>query len=80
MTNKKEAKELSPKEMQELREKTFDFYSEQIPVLEVQCQVEELKARIANARYQTVEGRIRLTQLTHEINKAEENAESKSNK
>ena len=80
MSKKKETKNLSSEEMQTLREKTFDFYSEQIPLLEIQCQVEELKARISNARYQTMEGRIRLSQLTHEINKAEKNAESKSNK
>jgi len=80
MPKNKKAKELSPEEMQELRDKTHKFYSEQIPVLEVQCQVEELKARIAAARYQTIEGRVRLTQLTHEINQAEEDAKSESNK
>ena len=80
MTKEKEAKELSPKEMEELREKTFDFFSDQIPVLEIQCKVEELKARISKARFDTIENRIRLTQLTHEINEAEKNAESQDNK
>jgi len=80
MTKEKEAKELSPKEMEELREKTFDFFSDQIPVLEIQCKVEELKARISKARFDTIENRIRLTQLTHEINEAEKNAKSQDNK
>jgi hypothetical protein len=80
MTKEKEPKQLSPKEMQELREKTFDFFSDQVSVLEIQCKVEELKARIAKARLDTIENRIRLTQLTHEINEAEKNAESEDNK
>ena len=80
MEKEKEAKELSPKEMEELREKTFDFFSDQVPVLEIQCKVEELKARISKARFDTIENRIRLTQLTHEINEAEKNAKSQDNK
>lgn len=80
MATEKEAKELSPKEMEELREKTFDFFSDQVPVLEIQCKVEELKARISKARFDTIENRIRLTQLTHEINEAEKNAKSQDNK
>ena len=80
MPKKQETKNLSPKEMQKLREKTYDFFEEQIPVLSIQCEVEELKARISKARFQTLEFRIKLTQLTHEINQAEKDAESESNK
>ena len=80
MPQKKPQKELSPEEMSELRQKTFDFYSEQAPVLEIQCKVEELKARISIARFQALESKIRFTQLTHEMNQAEKNAKSENNK
>ena len=80
MAKEKKPKQLSPKEMEELREKTYDFFSDQVPVLEIQCKVEELKARISKARFDTIENRIRLTQLTHEINEAEKNAKSQDNK
>jgi len=80
MSKKKENKDLSPEEIKKLREKTYDFFEEQIPVLTIQCEVEELKARIAKARFNTLENRIKLTQLTHEINQAEKDAESEANK
>jgi hypothetical protein len=80
MSKTKETKDLSPKEIQELREKTYDFFEEQIPVLSIQCEVEELKARISKARFESLESRIRLTQLTHEINQAEKDAKSETNK
>ena len=65
-----------------LWKKTFDFYSDQIPLLEVQCKVEEFKARIAIAKFTTMEHKVRYMQLTHELNQVEkeEDAESKSGK
>jgi|9_EtaG_2_1085328.scaffolds.fasta_scaffold17017_3 hypothetical protein len=80
MSKKKKSEDLSPEEIQKLREKTYDFFEEQIPVLTIQCEVEELKARIAKARFNTLENRIKLTQLTHEINQAEEDAKSEIDK
>lgn len=82
MPQKKPQKELSPEEMSELRQKTFDFYSDQVPLLEVQCKVEEFKARIAIAKFTAVEHKVKYMQLTHELNQAEnkEDAKSKSDK
>tara|TARA_R100000654_G_scaffold64417_1_gene92023 strand:+ start:554 stop:796 length:243 start_codon:yes stop_codon:yes gene_type:complete len=80
MANKKKAKVLSPKELEKLREKTYDFFEEQIPVLSIQCEVEELKARISEARFKTLEFKIKFTQLTHEVNQSKKDAESKTDK
>ena len=57
--------------MSELRQKTFDFYSDQVPLLEVQCKVEEFKARIAVIKFTAVEHKVKYMQLTHELNQAE---------
>jgi len=70
-TNQEE-REFSAQEIAEYRKKTLAYYTEQKKLLSLQCDVEELKARINEAKFRSLESTLRLAQLTHAINEKEE--------
>tara|TARA_R110001592_G_scaffold354234_1_gene653750 strand:+ start:384 stop:620 length:237 start_codon:yes stop_codon:yes gene_type:complete len=76
MSKKTNPKELSPKEIEEQRERIFDFYTDQLPILEITCQVEEYKARISKARFENLENTLKLAQIKHELNQEQDESES----
>lgn len=73
-TNQEE-REFSAQEIAEYRRKTIAYYTEQKKVLSLQCDVEELKARINEAKFRSLESTLRLAQLTTAINEQEEEDE-----
>ena len=56
-------KELSPKEMEALKEKMTDYYTSQIPLLEIQKTVENLSADIEEARLRRMVAAVRQAQI-----------------
>ena len=78
-TNQEE-REFTPQEIAEYRRKTLAYYAEQKKLLSLQCDVEELKARINKAKYEALESTLRLAQLTTAINQPEEKTQEDSPK
>ena len=73
-TNQEE-REYTQKEMQEMRDKTLAFYKSQEKVLAAQCAVEEYKARIKKAQFETLEYSIKLFQVNQSMQDAQKQAE-----
>lgn len=67
-----EQREFTAQEIADYRKKTLAYYGEQKKVLSLQCEVEELKARINKAKYEALESTFRLAQLTNAINQPEQ--------
>lgn len=61
--NDAQEKQLSPEEMLELRTKMLNYYTSQVPVLEVQKTVENLSADIEEARLRRMVAAVRQAQL-----------------
>lgn len=61
--NDAQEKQLTPEEMLELRTKMLNYYTTQIPVLEVQKTVENLTADIEEARLRRMVAAVRQAQL-----------------
>jgi len=61
--NDAQEKQLSPEEMLELKTKMLNYYTSEIPVLEVQKTVENLSADIEEARLRRVVAAVRRAQL-----------------
>lgn len=72
-TNQEE-REFTEQEIREMQDKTIKFYKGQEKILSIQCTVEELKARIKKAQFDSFEYSIKLMQLNHAMKEAEEEA------
>lgn len=70
-TNPKEI-QFTPEELVKMRENTISYYKDQAEVLNMQCVVEELKARIKKAQYETLESTLKLMQLNEAIQEESE--------
>jgi hypothetical protein len=70
-TNQEE-REYTQKEIQEMRDKTLAFYKSQEKVLAAQCAVEEYKARIKKAQFDTLEYSLKLFQINEAMKNAEQ--------
>ena len=70
-TNQEE-REFTQEELGAMRIKTINFYKDQESVLYQQCIVEELKARIKIAQFNAYEATIKLMQINHAMQEAEE--------
>jgi|LakMenE01Jun11ns_1017448.scaffolds.fasta_scaffold9770562_1 Tfp pilus assembly protein FimV len=68
-------REYTQEELTAMRLKTINFYKEQETVLQHQCVVEELKARVKIAQFQAFEATIKMMQLNHAIHENEEDDE-----
>ena len=75
-----EQREFTAQEIADYRKKTLAYYSEQKKVLSLQCEVEELKARINKAKFESLESTFRLAQLTNAINQPEDEEDKDSPK
>ena len=73
-TNQEE-REYTQKEIQEMRDKTLAFYKSQEKVLAAQCTVEEYKARIKKAQFETLEYSIKLFQVNQSMQDAQKQVE-----
>jgi hypothetical protein len=75
-TNPKEI-QFTPEELVKMRENTISYYKDQAEVLSVQCIVEELKARIKKAQYETLESTLKYMQLNEAIQEESEETDKK---
>ena len=67
-------------ELDEIREKTIAYYTDQQKVLSIQCSVEELKARIKKAQFEAFESSLKMMQLNAAMQAADEEAEAENEK
>lgn len=65
-------REYTQEELTAMRTKTINYYKEQEEVLRHQCVVEELKARIKIAQFQSFEATIKMMQLNQAVQEDEE--------
>ena len=68
-------REYTQEELTAMRTKTINYYKEQEEVLRQQCVVEELKARIKIAQFQSFEATIKMMQLNQAVQEDEEEDE-----
>ena len=74
-------KQLSQEEISKLRKTTEAFYTDQIPLLKLQCEYEELSARIEKARFEQLDNKVKYMQLHLSLKqKPEEDGKSESSK
>ena len=71
-------KEYTAEEILEFQKKTIAYYKSQKPVLTAQCEVEELKAQIAKAKYEAFEYTIKYISLQTEVSEKPEEYEKQS--
>lgn len=76
-TNQEE-REFTEKEIAEYRQKTLKHYAEQKKFLTLQCDVEELRARINKAKFESFEYTVRLAQLSYSMEKEGEESEEEN--
>ncbi len=63
---------LSPEQLAELRNNMINYYNQQIPVVQVQCEYEEYLFRIEEARLKRIKANIELSRILEEIKKQPE--------
>ena len=74
-TNQDE-REYTLQEIREMQEKTIAYYKEQQKVLTIQCNVEELKARIKKAQFEAFDYSMRMMQINQAMKEAAEEDEA----
>lgn len=75
-TNQDAGREYTDAELQAMRDKTLKFYAQQTKMLTAQCQVEELRARINKAKYESLEYTLRFMQLDSSLKEQPEEEET----
>jgi hypothetical protein len=76
-TNQEE-REYTPQEIRAMQEKTIAYYKSQINVLNAQCTVEELKARIKKAQFEAFDYSMRMMQINQAMQDAAEEEEKEA--
>lgn len=77
--NKKaEEREYTEQELVAIRNKTISYFKDQQLVLKEQCVVEELKARIKKAQFESFEYTIKMMQLNQAVQEEEDETEKSS--
>lgn len=77
-TNQEEVS-YSPEQLAELKAKQIAFYEDQLPILRLQTEFEELKARTNVARFESIKSRLDLMQLEFSIKESAESAANAEN-
>lgn len=71
-TNQKQEKVYTSEEIAALKKRQIDYYNDQLPLLKLQAEVEEYKAKINVARLNSLKASLEYLQIEHDLR---ENAE-----
>lgn len=72
--------EYTAEELRVMRDQTLKFYQEQAKVLKAECEVQELRARINKAKFESMESTFKMMQLNMAFKEADEEEDKDSPK
>jgi hypothetical protein len=75
-TNQKEGREYTAAELQAMRTETLKFYADQAKMLKAECEVQELRARINKAKFESMESTFKMMQLNMAFKEVDEEDEN----
>ena len=79
-TNQNSSREYTPAELQAMRAETLKYYADQAKILKAECEVQELRARINKAKFESMESTFKMMQLNMAFKEADEEEDEDSPK